>query len=123
MSFRLFCVVLLHPYLGHRLVNYGQSDPNFALSLNPGDRITIEIDLRDSRPEYRTMHMFFKGIKEEEEHEVDKYAYNIPLFPQFAFDIHTQSDEIIFEEYCTKPKPMHKPIDDRKQDGIAPREE
>ena len=90
------------------------SPNSFDHELKSGDRVMIELDLRESTPEKRTMHLFIN------DNQVKLYGYKIPQSPQFGVDISNQNDQIRFEGYCIRFEPAHKSIS--SEQSVAPRE-
>ena len=69
--------------------------------MKSGDKILVELDLRENKGEKRTMHIFVNGIQQK------PFGTHIPLSPQFAVDMYQQNNSMIFESYSQVEEALH----------------
>ena len=87
------------------LTKSNSSTPHGLSEVNSGDRIKIELDLRENEGEKRTMHIFVNGVQQK------PFGTHIPLSPQFAVQMFQQNDSMIFVSYSTVKEPLHTHVD------------
>ena len=73
--------------------------------LTCGDRVMIELDLRETEPINRTMHIFVNGTQQQ------PFCAYLPKSPRFAVHMHALNDSMEFVSYSQLEQPLHRHVE------------